>query len=192
MPSKVGIIEKLNHISNDKVFDYFSIQANKYQDSDDPTVLFKNDNSFWYCGGLNNSKISINLNNQFGVYITHILLRSGDANFPTSWDVNSSVQNHQIVVDSHFNDDTMKVKFTPYIFQSKQKGYFNNFNIQLTAENQGGYDTFCLSYIDFFGLLTDEKGRTIISAPYYPLIPTIFHSQKVSHPFFAIFILYAI
>ena len=166
---RIGIIETLHRMSEDMVAQYFSIEGKHDPSSDPIDVLLNPNNSLWYIGFLENTKFTVNLSSGYGMHITHILLKSGDGNQPISWDVNTTVQDHPILIDSRKEDYTMITPFTKYAFEVKQQGYYNSVHVALTGENMNGALTFCLSFIDFFGILTDSTGHPIIIAPYYPL-----------------------
>ena len=127
------------------------------------TILVPND-FVWFLGGLN-SNFTVSITKGYGIYITHMLIRTGNGNIPISWKVNALTYNQSLKIDSHYQGYSINKTYTKYLFKVKQ-GYYQELTFILTGENLGGTHTFCLSFIVFYGILTDSIGNQIVIAPY--------------------------
>ena len=169
--NKKGILHYLNKINSNEKFKYFSIQANRIDpnsDSQPVDVILNDDNQFWHLGGSRSAipTVNVSIESGYGLYITHFLMKSGSGNQPKSWKVEAIDNGNLIEIDNHTNSTVFSENFTPHIFPVKQ-GYFSSFIISLTDVNMNGFLTFCLSYIDFYGILSDSDGNPIVIATYY-------------------------
>ena len=177
-PKSKGIIQKLNNISPEETKKYFSITGNHSNNSKPIDVLLEYNNKHWWYGASPEPSFVVNLNDGYGIHLTHILLRSGDANFPKSFNITAVYNEESYLIDSHNDTELFHSTYTSISFNIKQ-GYYTSFNYTMTGDNAEGYRTFCLSFVDFYGILTDSEGKPIVVAPYYYKVKTckikIFH-----------------
>ena len=98
-----GIIQKLYNFSPEETNKYFSIIGDHSNYSNPINVLLEyNDKHWWY--GASKPSFAVNLADGYGIHLTHILLRSGDANFPKSLDVKAVYNEESYLIDSHKNE----------------------------------------------------------------------------------------
>ena len=175
-----GIIQSLNDISPDEKFKYFSIYGKTSENSSQADVLFTLNDTWWYQfsdPSIAEPYVEINISEGYGIYVSHVQMRSGDANFPYNWKVEAKYYNKTFEIDSHSQDPIFNsTSFTSNYFPVEQ-GYYTSFKFIMNGNNLNNEFTFCLSYIDFFGVLTNEEGKPIIIAPYFKYCDCTFNQN---------------
>ena len=91
------------------------------------------------------------------------MLKSGDGNFPYSCKVTGEYRGEWIEIDEEINNKKLITELTSSVFPAK-RGYYSKIKIVQKGTNYEGYNTFCLSRIDFFGSLVSTEGK-IFSYP---------------------------
>ena len=164
-----GIIQKLNEISANEKTNFFHISGKHSEKSNPVDVLLENNKKIWWLGSEPIPSFNITIKDGFGIHLTHILIKSGDSNFPKSWKVEALYNSISYEIDKHTNETIFLSNFTSVIFNITQ-GFYTSFKFTMTGSNSNGYNTFCLNYIDFYGFLTDSNGKIIIFAPYFKYV----------------------
>lgn len=155
-----GIIEKIYNSKNSAYKDVISIEGKANEKSNPVSVLFVPDNSFWWSTSLNNT-FTISLKEGYGIYLTHFLLRSGDANLPRNWCIEGLVNDIWTIISNNENDTKFDQPFQKKTYNATE-GFYTRFRFNQTALNNGHW-TFCLSFVDFFGFLSNGKGDYLIA-----------------------------
>ena len=130
---KPGIFETLYNISPDLTSKYANVTALKGLYSYDPSYLLIPNTMRWYYGAIN-CNFSISITDGYGLYITHMMIMTGDGNIPISWSLEGVSHGKTIEIDSHFEDKSINKSYTKYLFPIKQ-GYYTDFLSKLTGPN---------------------------------------------------------
>ena len=151
-----GIIEKTINSNELKFKDVFSIEGTKHFQSNNVSVLLVPDKKHWYSYGSGNT-FTIKLKEGYGIFLTNYLLQSGDSNFPRNWCVEGLLNGQWTIIKNVVNDTKFDASFQKRTYNATE-GFYTSFRFNQTAPN-GGHLTFCLSFVDFFGFLSDGKGN---------------------------------
>ena len=151
-----GIIESLSNSNYQKFKDVFSIEGTKHPDSSDVSVLLVLNEYYWWSFGEGNT-FTIKLKEGYGIYLTDYLLRSGDNNFPRNWCFEGLANGQWTTIKNVVDDTKFDAAYQKQIYKATE-GFYTAFRFNQTAQNNGHW-TFCLSFVDFFGFLSDGKGN---------------------------------